>query len=57
MKMDLRLVPDGSVVGISELRSEGQSEKATTLDGRTVNRSNGLRKDIYIIDGKKHVIR
>ena len=56
MKMDLRLVPDGTV-GISELRSEGQSEKATTLDGRTVNRSSGLRKGIYIIDGKKHVIR
>ena len=57
MKMDLRLVPDGSAVGISELRSEGQSEKVTTLDGRTVERSSGLRKGIYIIDGKKHVIR
>ena len=57
MKMDLRLVPDGSAVGISELRSEGQSEKVTTLDGRTVERSSGLRKGIYIIDGKKHVLR
>lgn len=41
----------------TNLRSEGQSEKVTTLDGRPVERSSGLRKGIYIIDGKKHVIR
>lgn len=56
VKIDVRLVPDGSA-GINELATEDAGSKtAVTLDGRTVNKSNGLRKCIYIINGKKHLV-
>ena len=55
-KIDMRLVPDGSA-GITELAPEdADSKTAVTLDGRTVNKSNGLRKGIYIINGKKQIV-
>lgn len=56
VKVDIRLVPNGSA-GISEIGSEGQKcDKATSLDGRPVSKSN-LRKGIYIVDGKKYVVK
>lgn len=56
VRIDVRLVPDGSA-GITELAAEdADSKTAVTLDGRTVNKSNGLRKGIYIINGKKHLV-
>lgn len=56
VKVDIRLVPDGSS-GINELASEdAECKTVVTLDGRTVNKSNGLRKGIYIINGKKHIV-
>ena len=56
MKIDMRLVPDGSA-GIREIESKGAcGNVAVGLDGRTYGLQ-GLRKGIYIIDGKKRVIR
>lgn len=57
MKIDMRLVPDGSS-GISNLQTtKKESNTMTTLDGRTVNKSEGLRKGVYIVDGKKVVVK
>jgi hypothetical protein len=57
MKIDIRLVPDGSS-GISNLQAtKRESNTMTTLDGRTVNKSEGLRKGVYIVDGKKVVVK
>ena len=56
-KVDIRLVPDGSS-GISNLQAtKKESNTMTTLDGRTVNKSEGLRKGVYIVDGKKVVVK
>ena len=56
LKIDFRLVPDGTS-GITELRANGQeSATAVSLDGRSVSKSN-LRKGIYIVDGKKYVVK
>ena len=57
MKIDIRLVPDGSS-GISNLQTtKKESNTMTTLDGRTVNKSESLRKGVYIVDGKKVVVK
>ena len=57
VKVDMRLVPDGSS-GISNLQTtKKESNTMTTLDGRTVNKSEGLRKGVYIVDGKKVVVK
>jgi hypothetical protein len=56
MKIDMRLVSDGTV-GITELKSEGRSEgEVFTLDGRTANKST-LQKGLYIANGKKYVVK
>ena len=56
MKIDMRLVPDGSA-GISEFQANGQnSNQAVNLDGRKVNKSS-LHKGIYIMDGKKYIVK
>ena len=53
MKIDIRLVPDGSA-GISDVRMDGQgSERVVSLDGCQFSKDAPLRKGIYIIDGKK----
>lgn len=57
MKIDMRLVPDGSS-GINDLQTtKKESDTMTTLDGRSVNKSQGLRKGVYIVDGKKVVVK
>ena len=57
VKVDIRLVPDGTS-GISNLQTtKMESNTMTTLDGRTVNKSEGLRKGVYIVDGKKVVVK
>ena len=56
VKIDIRLVPDGSA-GIGAVTALPNTHKATTLDGRTIDSSKGLGKGIYIIDGRKHVVK
>mgnify|MGYP007069852877 CR=1 FL=1 len=59
MKIDMRLVPDGTA-GIQEIQAKGSHEGAAVgLDGRAVNTTNpaSLRKGIYVIDGKKYVVK
>ena len=57
VKIDIRLVPDGSA-GINNLRIDGKdAEKTYTLDGREVNKVNGLPKGVYIKDGKKVIVK
>lgn len=57
MKIDIRLVADGTS-GISSVRTAKQvSGVATTLDGRSFSRDASIRKGIYIVDGKKHVVK
>ena len=56
VRIDIRLVPDGSA-GISKLQANGQnSNQAVNLDGRKVNKSS-LHKGIYIMDGKKYIVK
>lgn len=56
VRIDIRLVPDGSA-GISKLQVNGQnSNQAVSLDGRKVNKSS-LHKGIYIMDGKKYIVK
>ena len=56
-RIDMRLVPDGSA-GINNLRADGKdAEKTYTLDGREVNKVNGLPKGVYIKDGKKVIVK
>ena len=57
MKIDMRLVPDGTS-GISTVKdAQRRAGVVTTLDGRTVNKSEGLRRGIYVEDGKKFVVK
>lgn len=57
VKIEVRLVPDGTS-GIETVKSaKNASGKVTTLDGRTINKSEGLRKGIYIEDGRKYVVK
>ena len=54
VKIDIRLVPDGSA-GIKEMKSEDSNEgQVFTLDGRAANKSN---KGLYISNGKKYVVK
>ena len=56
VKIDVRLVSDGTA-GITELKSGDRSEgHAFTLDGRTVDKAN-LQKGLYISNGKKYVVK
>ena len=57
VKVDIRLVPEDAS-GIETVRqtSDRKAQTVTTLDGRTINKSESLHKGIYIMDGKK-VIR
>ena len=57
LKIDMTLTPDGSA-GISNLQAtKNEANTMTTLDGRSVNKSEGLRKGVYIVDGKKVVVK
>ena len=56
MKIDMRLVPDGSA-NISELKKDDSDAQIFTLDGRSVNKSEALRKGIYVSNGKKYVVK
>ena len=57
MKMDIRLVSDGTS-GISNVQTaKAQTRVATMLDGRTIDGSQPLHKGIYIIAGKKQVVK
>lgn len=57
VKVDIRLVPDGSS-GINNLQAtKKETATMTTLDGRTVNKSESMRKGVYIVDGKKVVVK
>lgn len=57
MKIDMRLVPDGSA-GINDLQAtKKESSTMTTLDGRIVKSQEAASKGIYIIDGKKHIVK
>ena len=54
VKIDIRLVPDGSA-GIKEMKSEDSNEgQVFTLDGRAANKSN---KGLYISNGKKYIVK
>ena len=57
VKIDIRLVSDGTV-GITELKTDNPSESQVfTIDGRSVNKSNTLCKGLYITNGKKYVVK
>ena len=56
-KIDIRLVPDGTA-GISAQKAEGlESSSVTALDGRMLNKDSGLRKGVYIQNGKKVIVK
>ena len=56
VKIDIRLVSDGSA-NISELKKDDCDSQIYTLDGRTVNKSEALRKGVYVGNGKKYVVK
>ena len=57
VKIDVRLVPDGSA-GIKEMGVGSQeSGEIYDLQGRSVNKSETLRNGLYISDGKKYVVK
>ena len=57
VKIDIRLVPDGTN-GITELKGEGHSKgQVFTLDGRTVSKSKPLRKGLYVANGNKYIVK
>ena len=59
MKIDMRLVK-GEASGIKEASSQTpgfQHQSSYTLDGRVVNKAEGLRKGIYIVNGTKRVVK
>jgi len=57
MKIDIRLVPDGTT-GINRVQKVQQpSGIVTALDGRTFSSDAGLHKGVYIVNGKKHVVK
>ena len=57
VKIDIRLVSDGTA-GITELKGEDRSESQIfSLDGRSISKSNTLRKGLYIANGKKYVVK
>ena len=56
VKIDIRLVSDGSA-NITELKKDDSESQIYTLDGRTVNKSEALRKGLYVGNGKKYVVK
>ena len=56
VKIDIRLVPDGSA-NITELKKDDSDSQIYTLDGRTVNKEEALRKGLYVGNGKKYVVK
>lgn len=57
VKIDIRLVSDGTA-GISEIKNEDRKEgRVFTLDGRSISKSNALRKGVYVANGKKYVVK
>ena len=58
VKVDIRLVPDNTsgIKEVSTQSSDPQHQQSYTLDGRVV-KSEGISKGIYIIDGKKRVVK
>lgn len=60
LKIDMTLTPDGSA-GITNVKaSDALKGEVMTLDGIVVRRngeSEGLRKGVYIVDGKKVVVK
>ena len=56
VKIDIRLVPDPSA-NISELKTDDSESQVFTLDGRSVSKSESLRKGVYVSNGKKYVVK
>ena len=57
VKIDIRLVSDGTV-GITPIHTnEANTHQVFTLDGRSVNKTNALRKGLYVANGKKYVVK
>ena len=59
MKIDMRLVK-GEASDIKEASSQTPGfhhQSSYTLDGRVVNKAEGLRKGIYIVNGTKRVVK
>lgn len=59
MKIDIRLV-EGEASGIKEVSSQTSAishQPSYTIDGRMVNKADGLRKGIYIVNGTKRVVK
>ena len=56
VKIDIRLVPDGSA-NITELKQDDSDSQIYTLDGRSVSKSEALRKGLYVGNGKKYVVK
>lgn len=56
VKIDVRLVPDGSA-NITQLKKDDSDSQIYTLDGRSANKSESLRKGLYISNGKKYVVK
>ena len=59
VKIDIRLVSDGSA-GIEEISNAKlvmSNDDYYRLDGRMVNKDTGLRKGIYIQNGKKVIVK
>ena len=46
----------GNVTGIEELLvKSGKNVNVYTMDGKLIRSNNGLRKGVYVVDGKKVV--
>lgn len=57
VKIDIRLVKDGSS-GISvQTADKTNNNKVISLDGRAINGANRLNKGVYIVNGKKYVVK
>lgn len=57
VKIDIRLVKDGSA-GISvQTADKTNNNKVISLDGRAINGANRLNKGVYIVNGKKYVVK
>lgn len=59
VKIDIRLVPDNAsgIKDVQRSTSNVQRNSGYTLDGRMVNKADGLRKGVYIVNGTKRVVK
>ena len=57
VKIDIRLVPDGSA-NITKLEEDdSNNNQIFTLDGRMVNKTSTLRKGVYVVGNTKRLVK